>query len=51
MDAGGTLYDALAAMLAADAAEVVAVEDGKPVGLVTRAAVFDVPKKEAEAKV
>ncbi|GAA0545046.1 hypothetical protein GCM10010172_28350 [Paractinoplanes ferrugineus] len=49
--ADGTLYDALAAMLAANATEVVAVEDGQPVGSLSRAAVFDVPQQEAEAKV
>ncbi|MEU4239101.1 ABC transporter ATP-binding protein [Actinoplanes sp. NPDC026619] len=51
VDVGGTLYDALAAMLASDVTEVVAVEDGKPVGLVSRAALFDVPKEDAQASV
>jgi osmoprotectant transport system ATP-binding protein len=51
IDAGATLYDALAAMLAAGAAEVVVVQDGRPVGLVGRADVFGVPEKEAEATV
>jgi len=49
VDAEGTLYDALAAMLASDATEVVVVEDGKNVGVVTRTSIFEVP--EAEAKV
>ncbi|MFF5295450.1 ABC transporter ATP-binding protein [Paractinoplanes globisporus] len=47
VDAEGTLYDALAAMLASDAAEVVVVEDGKTVGVVTRTSVFEVPEAEA----
>jgi osmoprotectant transport system ATP-binding protein len=47
VDAGGTFYDALAAMLAADAPEVVVVEDGRPVGAISRAAVFEVPAAEA----
>jgi osmoprotectant transport system ATP-binding protein len=50
VDAAGTLYDALATMLAADAAEVVVVENGRPVGVVSRAAVFGVPGKETEAE-
>jgi len=49
VDAEGTLYDALAAMLAADVMEVVVVEEGKNVGVVTRTSIFEVP--EAEAKV
>jgi len=49
VDAEGTLYDALAAMLASDATEVVVVEDGKNVGVVTRTSIFEVP--EAQAKV
>jgi osmoprotectant transport system ATP-binding protein len=49
VDAAGTLYDALAAMLAGDAMEVVVVEGGKNVGVVTRTSIFEVP--EAEAKV
>src|SRR5690349_1165530 len=35
VDAEGTLYDALAVMLASDAPEVVVVEEGKNVGVVT----------------
>jgi len=48
VDAEGTLYDALAAMLASDATEVVVVEDGKNVGVVTRTSIFEVPEAEAE---
>jgi osmoprotectant transport system ATP-binding protein len=47
--AGGTLYDALAAMLAVDAAEVVVVDGEQAVGVITRTSIFEVP--EAEAKV
>jgi osmoprotectant transport system ATP-binding protein len=43
----GTLYDALAAMLTADALNVVATEDGKPVGTVSRSAIFEVPNQSA----
>jgi osmoprotectant transport system ATP-binding protein len=42
--ADGTLYDALAAMLAADSAEVVVLDGDRPAGLVTRAAIFHVPE-------
>jgi osmoprotectant transport system ATP-binding protein len=48
---GGTLYDALSAMLTADSAEVVVVRDGTPIGVVSRSAIFDVPNEEAQAKV
>ncbi|WP_308200869.1 ATP-binding cassette domain-containing protein [Actinoplanes sp. M2I2] len=41
VDAGGTLYDALAAMLASDVAEVAVVEDGRPIGTVSRTALFE----------
>jgi osmoprotectant transport system ATP-binding protein len=47
VDADGTLYDALAAMLTADSLHVVAVEDGKPIGTVSRSAIFEVPNQEA----
>jgi osmoprotectant transport system ATP-binding protein len=47
VDAGGTLYDALAAMLTADSLHVVAVEDGRPIGTVSRSAIFEVPNQEA----
>jgi osmoprotectant transport system ATP-binding protein len=46
----GTLYDALAAMLTAAALNVVATEDGKPVGTVSRSAIFEVPN-QSEAPV
>jgi osmoprotectant transport system ATP-binding protein len=49
--ADGTLYDALAAMLAADAAEVVVADGEHPIGLVTRTAIFHVPEPETEASV
>jgi len=51
VDAGGTLYDALAVMLTSDSAEVVALEDGRAVGVISRAAIFDVPNQEAQAAV
>jgi osmoprotectant transport system ATP-binding protein len=41
--ADGTLYDALAAMLAGDASDVAVVEDGTPIGVVSRAAIFAGP--------
>jgi osmoprotectant transport system ATP-binding protein len=41
--ADGTLYDALAAMLTADALNVVAIEDDKPIGTVSRSAIFEAP--------
>ncbi|BCJ53646.1 hypothetical protein Asp14428_51210 [Actinoplanes sp. NBRC 14428] len=46
VDADGTLYDALAAMLTSDALNVVAVEDGTPVGTVSRSSLFDVPQQK-----
>ena len=51
VDAGGTLYDALAVMLTSDAAEVVARENGEAIGVISRAAIFDVPDQEAQAAV
>jgi osmoprotectant transport system ATP-binding protein len=48
VEATGTLYDALAAMLAADVPEVVVVDDGKPTGLVTRNGIFTPPAAEAK---
>jgi len=51
VDADGTLYDALAAMLTADSLHVVAVENGRPVGTVSRSAIFEVPNQEAQARV
>jgi osmoprotectant transport system ATP-binding protein len=49
--ADGTLYDALAAMLTADSLHVIVLEDGKPVGTVSRSAIFEVPNQEAGARV
>ena len=46
VDAGGTLYDALAAMLAGDVSEVVVVEDGKPIGTVSQAGLFEEHSRE-----
>jgi osmoprotectant transport system ATP-binding protein len=43
VDVAGTLYDALAAMLTVDSAEVVVLDGGRPVGTVSRAAIFDTP--------
>ena len=43
VSADGTLYDALAAMLTADALNVLAVENDKPVGTVSRSAIFEAP--------
>jgi osmoprotectant transport system ATP-binding protein len=51
VDASGTLYDALAAMLTDDSAEVLVTENGHPIGVIPRVAVFDVPGKQAEANV
>jgi osmoprotectant transport system ATP-binding protein len=51
VDIGGTLYDALAVMLTVDATEVAVLDDGRPVGVVPRTAIFDVPNQEAQAKV
>lgn len=50
VDADGTLYDALSTMLTSDALNVVAVEDGTPVGTVSRSVLFDVPNREAPAR-
>jgi osmoprotectant transport system ATP-binding protein len=49
VDVSGTLYDALAVMLIGDSLNVVVVEDGKPVGAISRSALFDVPHAEAAA--
>ena len=51
VDAGGTLYDALAVMLTSDSTEVAVLENGETVGVVSRAAIFDVPNQEAQASV
>jgi osmoprotectant transport system ATP-binding protein len=45
--ADGTLYDALAAMLTSDSLNVVVVQDGRPIGTVSRSAIFEVPQQEA----
>ena len=50
IEAGGTLYDALAAMLTADSLNVVVHQDGEPIGTVSRSAIFEVPNAEAAAK-
>jgi len=49
VDVSGTLYDALAVMLTGDSLNVVVLEGGRPVGTVSRSALFDVPNKEAAA--
>jgi osmoprotectant transport system ATP-binding protein len=46
VDVSGTLYDALAVMLTADAAEVVVVEGDRPAGVVARASIFDAPERQ-----
>jgi osmoprotectant transport system ATP-binding protein len=51
VEADGTLYDALAAMLTADSLNVAVMEDGAPVGTVSRSAIFEVPNQEAGARV
>jgi len=43
----GTLYDALAAMLTVDALNVAVLEGDRPVGTVSRSAIFEVPNAEA----
>jgi osmoprotectant transport system ATP-binding protein len=44
VDAGGTLYDALAVMLTVESADgVVVVEDGRPLGVIPRSAIFESP--------
>jgi osmoprotectant transport system ATP-binding protein len=45
--AGGTLYDALAAMLTVDALNVVVVDGDRPVGTVSRSAIFEAPSEPA----
>jgi osmoprotectant transport system ATP-binding protein len=47
VDAGGTLYDALAAMLTADALNVAVTENGRPIGTVSRSAIFETPETPA----
>jgi len=43
----GTLYDALGAMLTADSLNVVVVDGERPIGTVSRSAIFEVPNEEA----
>jgi osmoprotectant transport system ATP-binding protein len=45
--ADGTLYDALAAMLTVDALNVVVVDGDRPIGTVSRSAIFEVPNEAA----
>jgi osmoprotectant transport system ATP-binding protein len=45
VEVDGTLYDALAAMLTADALNVVVVRGGEPIGTVSRSAIFEMPNK------
>ncbi|GAA4594264.1 osmoprotectant transport system ATP-binding protein [Actinoplanes octamycinicus] len=47
VDAAATLHDALAVMLTDDAATVLVTENGRPVGQVTRTAVFETPAETA----
>jgi osmoprotectant transport system ATP-binding protein len=49
VEAAGTLYDALAVMLTVDAPDVVVLEHGRPVGVVSRASIFEVPEKQTAA--
>ncbi len=51
VDADGTLYDALAAMLTADALNVAVTENGRPIGTVSRSAIFEAPTQQAKAHV
>jgi osmoprotectant transport system ATP-binding protein len=51
VDAGGTLYDALAAMLTADALNVAVAENGRPIGTVSRSAIFETPETPANTHV
>ncbi len=44
----GTMYDALAAMLTVDALHVLVLDDGTPVGTVSRSAIFDAPNRPAK---
>ncbi|MFC7535436.1 ABC transporter ATP-binding protein [Actinoplanes sp. GCM10030250] len=45
VEAGATLHDALAVMLTDSCETVLVIENGRPVGSVSRAAVFEVPAK------
>ncbi len=44
----GSMYDALAAMLTVDALHVLVVDDGTPVGTVSRSAIFEAPNRTAK---
>ena len=44
----GTMYDALAAILTVDALHVLVVDDGTPVGTVSRSAIFEAPNRTAK---
>jgi osmoprotectant transport system ATP-binding protein len=48
--AGGTLYDALAAMLTVNALNVVVVDGDRPIGTVSRSAIFEIPNEEARTE-
>jgi osmoprotectant transport system ATP-binding protein len=45
--ADGTLYDALAAMLTVDALNVVVLDGDRPIGAISRSAIFEVPNEAA----
>jgi osmoprotectant transport system ATP-binding protein len=48
----GTLYDALAAMLTVDSLNVAVLDpDGRPVGTISRSAIFEAPNRDAGARV
>ena len=47
VDVTGTLYDALAVMLTADAVDVVVLKGDRPVGVVSRSSIFDAPERQA----
>ncbi len=49
VDADGTLYDALAAMLTADALNIAVTENGTPIGTVSRSAIFESREETANA--
>jgi osmoprotectant transport system ATP-binding protein len=48
--AGGTLYDALAAMLTVNGLNVVVVDGDRPIGTVSRSAIFEIPNEEARGE-
>ncbi|WP_436525723.1 ABC transporter ATP-binding protein [Actinoplanes sp. HUAS TT8] len=47
VDVAASLHDALAVMLTEDADAVLVIEDGRPIGQVTRTAVFETPAESA----